>query len=503
MRTILGLLVIVLAFFQPAFAESPMQSKPTDTHAVVSASTDTGKEKKSVEDVIPLTMANMRGHKMLYDEGWFVITSSKKALAFAREHSISSSRVALSQALSEMKKDTKKYASSVKEDTAKTASTGMDLMSRGTKVTGDILLGTHELAGKELAYAGRTFDRAMDKFITGTIGIGRRTERDRRQLASVPGDYYRNLKDDFSNIYDLTDKAREKFGGKIDAGWDRAFKRASTKFRAEYEKSGESGNTLEALGPVLVGWLKAFYHGIAAPTSKTVVKTTTTGVTYGVFLPMAATSVVAGRTVQSVGLTVYYTGESVVKIISPTVEGGLLASMSILSTAAVPVTYAGGAAVGAVNQVAFTAAGPAYAAGVGTGTAAIETAGYVAFVTYDAAAGMTKVLINQAASGMVLGYNALTAIPAQTLMAAGDAAVFLAWDGPRLVIAEARGEVGPKDAKAKVSGLPVGTVVDLKKLKDAGAQVDVLTTDEKTIKEVLEKIQDDLRETDHETNTTN
>jgi hypothetical protein len=337
----------------------------------------------------------------------------------------------------------------------------------------------------------------MDAFVTGTIGIGKRTERDRRQLVSLPGNYYRDLKSDFSNIHELTESAREKFGGKIDTGWDKAFKRASEEFRTEYERSGQSQNTLTALGPVLVGWLKVFYYGIAAPTSKTVVKTTSTGATYGVFLPVAATTMVAGRTVQAVGLTVYYTGETAVKIVSPTVEGGLLASLSILSTAAVPVTYAGGAAVGAVNQVAFTAAGPAYAAGVGGGTAAVETAGYVAFMAYDAAAGVTKVAINQAASGVVLGYNALTAIPTHVLLGAGDAAIFLAWDGPKLVVAAARGEVGSKDAPAKVSDLPVGTVVDLKKLKAAGVKVDVLSTDEKVIKEVLEKLPGDLRETDN------
>ncbi len=497
MQILPALFTILFALSQVASADTASQSKSTGTQSVVTAETGTSKAKKPVEDVIPLTMANLRGHKMLYDEGWFVITSSKKALTFAKEHSISSSGDALADALKEAKKDTKMYASTVTEDVGSAVSTGGDITSQGTKLTGEILSGTHELAKKELAYAGETFGKAADAFVTGTIRIGRRTEEERKELASLPGDYYRHLKKDFSNIYDLTDSARETFGGKIDTGWDKAFKRASEEFRGEYERSGESQNTLTALGPVLVGWLKALYHGIAAPTSKTVVKGTTTGAAYGVFLPVAATSVVAGRTVEAVGLTVYYTGKSVVKVVSPTVEGGLLASLSILSTAAVPVTYAGGAAVGAVNQVAFTAAGPAYAAGAGGGTAVVETAGYVAFVTYDAAAGVTKVVINQAASGVVLGYNALLAIPSQTLLAAGDAAIFLAWDGPRLVIATARGEVGKNDAKAKVSDLPVGTVVDLKKLEDAGAKVDVLTTDESIIREVLEKIQGDLREDGH------
>ena len=55
-------------------------------------------DKKSVADVIPLTMANMRGHEALYDEGWFVITSSKQALNYAKEKSVISSREAVTLA---------------------------------------------------------------------------------------------------------------------------------------------------------------------------------------------------------------------------------------------------------------------------------------------------------------------------------------------------------------------------------------------------------------------
>lgn len=35
-----------------------------------------------------MTMGNLRGHKILYNEGWYVVTSSKKALSYAFERSI-------------------------------------------------------------------------------------------------------------------------------------------------------------------------------------------------------------------------------------------------------------------------------------------------------------------------------------------------------------------------------------------------------------------------------
>ena len=334
----------------------------------------------------------------------------------------------------------------------------------------------------------------------GNLSLGKRTAEDRKELAALPGNYFTGLKEDFSNIWELTSTANDKFAVKIEAGWDKAFDKATSEFKKEYDRSGESQNTLTALGPILYGYLKSIYHGIVAPSSKTIVKTSTTVVTsagaYGVFLPVAGTSVVAGRTVQSVGLTLYYTGKTGVKIVSPTIESGLLAGMSVLSLSAVPVTYAAGGALGAVNQVAFTAAGPVAGVGQGAVTTTIDTATYVGLVTYDAAKGATKVVINQAASGVVLGYNALTAIPTHLMLGVGDVA-FLVWDGPRLAVAAARGRLkngsdGPD--QPTLGDLPVGTVVDLKKLEERqGIKAKVITTDPAVIRDVLEKLPADLR----------
>ena len=40
----------------------------------------------TLDDMLPLTAANLRGHKMLYDEGWFIVTSSRQALTYAKQH---------------------------------------------------------------------------------------------------------------------------------------------------------------------------------------------------------------------------------------------------------------------------------------------------------------------------------------------------------------------------------------------------------------------------------
>lgn len=439
-------------------------------------------------------MANMRGHKMLYKEGWYVVSSSSKALEYARQQALMSSGEAIEAALASMSGRTRVLTTDLPAGITSAADAGKQLVTSGTEKTGEILRTTHRSATALLDYSSDSFGRAVDAFVRGNLSIAKRTEADRRELISLPGNYFLNLRDDFSNISDLTKRANDSFAGRIEVSWDRSFQKASDAFRSEYERSAEKPNTLAALGPILYGYLKAFYHGLAVPASSGIVKGTASSGAYGVFLPTAAVAAVAGRTVQSVGLTFYYTGKTGIKVLSPTMESGLLAGMALLSAGAVPVTYVAGGAAGAVNQVAFTAGGPAFgtvaaaAGAVGQGTA------YVGLVTYDAAKGATTVVINQASTGVVLGYNALTAIPTHALLAAGDAAVFLAWDGPKLVIAAARGTFRDRGEERGPRSLPVGTVVDLRQMeKVESVKIEVLSTDEAVIRDVLERTPSDLR----------
>lgn len=451
---------------------------------------------KSVEEIIPLTAANLRGHKMLYDEGYSVIVSSRKAFGYAKEKSIISSREALQQVMEESSRHSGDFKEDVKADVGDSVKDVKEIVTTGTKRTWRILKGTHSLAKAELAYAGEGFQDAWGAFVTGNINIGRRTEAERKELAALPGGYFRNLKSDFSNLWDITSDIHNRFAGRIDASWDKAFQKASREFKDEYNRSGEESNSLTALGHILSGYLKAFYHGVAAPSSKTIVKAGSAGTSGAVFLPVAATAVVTGRTVQSAGLTLYYVGKTGVKVISPTVEGGLLTSMSLLSLGAVPVTYISGTTIGAVNQVAFTAGGPVYGATEAAVATTADTAKYVGFLAYDGVKGTTKVVINQAQSGVVLGYHAMTAIPAHLLMGAVDGAVFLAYDGPRLVIAMAKGEVkSGKGQSYPVGDLPVGTAVDLKKLETVDSvKISVISDDPSVIRDVIQKLPSDLRE---------
>ena len=230
-------------------------------------------ERVTVEDVIPLTVGNLRGHKMLYNEGWFIVTSSGRALEFAREHALLRSRDAVREAAANAASRGKDYTANLRSDAQSALEGGSSIVRTGTELTGDILRTTHSTGKAELAYASESFHRAGESFIKGNLSLGQRTGEDRKELAALPGKYFSGLKDDFSNIWELTSTANDKFAGRIEVGWDKAFDKAASEFKKEYDRSGESSNTLTALGPILSGYLKSIYHGIVAPSSKTIVKT--------------------------------------------------------------------------------------------------------------------------------------------------------------------------------------------------------------------------------------
>ena len=284
---------------------------------------------------------------------------------------------------------------------------------------------------------------------------------------------------------------------RIGLSWEDAFKRAAADFRDEYEQSGTRKNSLAALGDILLGYLKAFYGGLARPAAKSLVEYGAKGGAYGIFLPGAVVTVISGRTIEATGLTVVYASKMGYHVITPTVEAGFMTGLAVLSLAATPVTGVGGAGLAVVNQVAFTSVAPAYGVGRGVAETAIDSGKYVALVAYDVAERNSRVMINYLSTGVVLGYNALTAIPVHLILGAADAAVFLAWDGPRLVVAVASGQVTDEKGEGSFSlgQLPTGSVVDLEKLrKQEGITVDIVTDDPDVIDRIFEKMPEDMGE---------
>ena len=452
----------------------------------------------TVEDVIPITMANMRGHQALYDEGWFVVSSSKDSLAYAKQKSIISSREAILATAESMAQHNERLAGDLKEHWNLSFDLGRATYEAGSRITRNVLTGADNLGQAQIDFGEESFQTAWGTFIKGNLYIGRRTQQTREALMAQPGGYYKNLKQDFSNIYTLTASMQNDFATRIGDTWDDGFRDASKAISAEYEQSGQSSNSLVALGHIFQAYAKGLYYGLLKPgvsSAGTSVSAAARGATQAVFLPSATAISVTGRTIQAIGTTVFYTGKLGIEIVSPTVEAGFLSGLATLSLGTVPLTYVAGTGIGAINQIAFTAAAPVVTAGSGAFATGVDTSTYVAFVTFDAINGTSKVVFNQAKSAIVLGFNALTALPSHLFLATVDSAVFLAWDGPRLVVALARGQIGKGDSPAlRVDSLPVGSVVDLEKLRASGVTIEVLSDDPAVINKVLEQIPNDMRE---------
>lgn len=477
--------IICLFLSACASSNSNRQTQPTSS------------QQRSVEDVIPITMANMRGHQALYNEGWFVITSSEDALSYAKEKSVLSSREAVSLAASTIAKRNDDLAVAVSKNWSLSVDMGKQTFLTGTRLTRKMFTTSSELTDSQVDYAQTTFKKGWSRFIKGNLHIGPRTQSTRETLLGKPGDYFQNLNKDFSNIFKITSKIQDDYSLHIGDTWGNAFSDAADAFNNEYEQSGQSSNALGGLLHIVTGYARGLYQGLFKPAATSVVDAVSVGakgVAQVAFLPAATAISVSGRTIEAVGTTVVYTGKLGVEIISPTVEAGLLSGMAILSLGTAPLTYVSGVGIGAVNQVAFTAAAPVVTAGSSVALTAADTGKYVVFVSYDAVSGTSKVVINQASSAVVLGYNALVALPAHAFMGVADSAVFLAYDGPRLVIAYAKGEIKNNDEKLRIDSLPVGSVVDLNALEAEGVEIKVLSDDPAVINKVLETLPGDLRE---------
>ena len=453
---------------------------------------------KAVEDVIPITMANMRGHAALYDEGWYVITSSEEALAYAKQKSFISSAEAISLAANSVAEQNQELAKDLAEHWDLSADLGIKTFQTGTRITRKMFAATSDIAGAQVDFGTESLKKGWSRFVKGNLHLAQRTQSTRDALVKQPGNYFQNLSNDFSNIYEITSKIQDDYSLHIGSTWSNAFSDAADSFNDEYNKSGQSSNALGGLFHIITGYAKGLYQGLFKPSATTVVNAVSVGAKGAaqiVFLPTATAISISGRTIEAVGTTIFYTGKFGVEVISPTVEAGLLSGMAILSLGTAPLTYVTGASIGAVNQVAFTAAAPIVTASSEVALTVADTGKYVAFVSYDAVVGTSKVVINQASAAVVLGYNALTALPAHAFMSIVDSAVFLAYDGPRLVIAYAKGEIKNKDnTSVRVDSLPVGSVVDLNTLKQEGIDVQVLSDDPAVIKNILQKLPGDLRE---------
>ena len=389
--------------------------------------------KKPLSEIVYVTVSNLRGHRSLYKNGWFVVSSSEKAFRYAKAHSIVASKRAVSHAVDQVKTFSKKFGRRIQQSGTDGLRLGKGIYSGGTVLSKLGLAFTRKLIKTEWRVGIENFKLAWQRFIEGYTSLGKRTTKDRTALAAIPGRWYTTIKSDLAAVRELAHIVKQRMFRRVTSRWGEAFFEAKKLFNDSYEKSGECNNSISGLGCILVGYSKVVFTGVIKPSSRAMLQGTAILlkiVAKLMLLPLSLAVIVCGRTIQSSGLALYHTASIGVQVISPTVEGGLLAGFSVLLHTAIPITAVLGSVAVVANQIALTAACPVAVAVFATIVFAFATSVYVIKMGYTLIAGVAKLSLYQAQSVAVLGYNSLTALSTQLLMGIANIFVLLAYDGP-------------------------------------------------------------------------
>ncbi len=400
--------------------------------------------KKSLSEILYVTVSNLRGHLSLYRQGWFVVSSSAKTFRYAKAHSITASGRAISCVIDDVQTRSAKYGENMLVAGKEGVQLGKDIYAGGTRHSKQGLAFTKKLIKNERRYGAEILRLAWQRFVKGNMTLAKRTAEDRAAIIRLPSRWYKAIRNDANQVRELTRSATKKILLRVTGHWGDAFAQAKGSFNEAYEKSGNCGNAFSGLGHIFVGYCEAMYAGLIKPIVRSIVQGVTVmvkGVSILIFLPVALAVIVCGRTIQTAGFGLYYIAAMAVKLVSPTVEGGLLTALSMLLYAAIPFTVIIGLVVVAMNQIVVIVASPIACVSIVVLVSAVTTSVYAAQVSYDVIKGLAKISFNQAQSASVLAYNALTALPTHLLLGTMNVIVFLAYDVPRLAIASVKGEV--------------------------------------------------------------
>lgn len=435
---------------------------------------------QNFQKIAPLTANALGERKNIHEKGWYIIPSSKKSTKTVIENGAMSFRTAKAMVFVSMKERAEKYPGNLGDTMKMIRSLGKNEEKALYQFSKDIYEGTFDLAKWELEQSGELFKESGNSFVIGYISLGDLEKKDREEIYSNIKEYNKDRVKNYSSITELFKDVSVKNGDAISTAWSGAYKRAVLEYSKEYEQSGTKSNTLVALWDIFQGYTIAMKELAFAPVSTTVVSSGKMVLINGVAVPVAYVGTFLNQTIVTTGLVIYYPVKLGYRVVSPTMEAGFLSSMGVLSAGATAPTVVGGTTMGVFNQVAtFTGVESTRAVGAVAG-ATYESGATATGMIYDFTTGSTQSVYYALKSGVVLSYSALTVIPTHLLLTVPDATIFLAWDGPRLVIASVRGNYKGFDA------LPVGSVVDLEEARKQG-KVEILTDDQTIVKKVLEK----------------
>lgn len=452
---------------------------------------------KSWQEIAKISSSNLEGHKYLYNHGFYIITSTKESLEYFKRNSIKTSAMVWQEFL-ESAGDNYLEAKSNLSENPKLAKEFYNKIKEAQKFTSDKLnYAKDSVVEAELKIAKDTGKKALSGFLNGFITIRKRTQNDFEEIKNTPNKYLEDLKNDFSNLEELIGKFKNKKQKAIEESnesisWSESFSRAQLEFNNEYEKTKSDNNTLIAMPKILWGHLKAIYWAVVKPLGVSTYKGVsesghliTKGIEKFILLPVASSVIIGGRTLYSIGGVVYHVGSAGVNILSPVTETTLHAATSLIALASTVPSFTLIQGANIFSQVTLEGS-----------SIVLPATGYVAKsvedisvstgkIIYETAKAAGKIIYSNTTSAVVLGYNAISALPSHAVMGAVNSTVFLVYDGPRLFIAWSRGELGPDQ-------IPVGSVIDYQKLKESNIEVNKIELDEDQMEKVINGLEVDL-----------
>ncbi len=415
-------------------------------------------EKDSIEKIIPITAANLRGHKALYQKGWFFVSSTQKAFHYSTER-FESAGEALERVLNSIPKNAKELPSSFEDHLDSSAETTSTIFKKGTANSKEMLIGSHKLATKLIGTSKSNLSKAHEKFVLGHLSIKHSLKDELDSIAAYNKQIGKELKEGYRNSDNTIESILNRIGGLSIPKYNEYFAKGKEEFSKEYERSGKHSNSFTALGPILWGYVKAGYYFIFPPAVQST-RYIANNTTKLILSPISKSIITGEKACYALGNSLYHVGRMGWTIISPTAEAGLLSSLAVLSTAGAGMSYLGGGTLGAINQVATTAVAPISGAGQLTLSTTYSLAKFATVTSYDIGKNVVSSAANIGLAGIVLGYNALTATPTHLLLGAANSIFFVSWDGPRLIL------YALKNSSLDLSKLKSGTILDVSKIKE-------------------------------------
>ncbi len=423
-----------------------------------------------------ISSQNFAGQKYLFQKGWFVITSPTEAWNEALKNHDTSHEAYL-RAIHQIQLDPETF-----KDRSKSAVKWQkELIQEAKKTESEFKKLGKDLRKTNLLKANENFKLAWNSLVQGYISYGVLNSDDLQSIKEINTKFFKRVSDQASDFEEVLKPIRDELLTKSDISWKKHFQEGNWNFKEYYEKSGSRNNSLQGVWYILKGYVSWFSEAVVAPALKSGYQNTK-ALPYYTLDAFSKTFIGSFNVIHSLGANLYYTTKLGYRLISPSLEAGYLSSLALIQAIHGGVSGTALQSAGLINKVSVKSVAPILSHTKLIIEEAASKSQDAVTVVVHGTRGVGEVFAEKTESAVILSYSALSQIPPQILLTAANSAIFLIYDGPRLIIAKVAGQVGDMN----ISDLPVGTVIDIEKGKTQGLKVETLSEDPLIIKKVLE-----------------